>query len=486
MSVAVISFEELFKKYPTHNVPPYGACVVVPGDKFDPDWEALLEDCSCHPTDFEGKPVTLVRKDKGESKGERVVFSPEQKPEGVTKSPPHYEPEPEKHFVAWAKEEIERFIKLWNDDPNYEKILKSFPNRTKIALIQKATELKKAGIIENAYVVKAKLKKGDSLKPVPEINVRPVGSPLFRRDEYLWSEKDEKLVIALWNAKKTAAQIQEELVKANPGRSMETRSVTAIRAEITRLEVRGLIKRRFGWTKKKEPKELDAPAATSSQASPKWRPEEDEVLVKLWNERVLIEKMTPSFPGRTEAAIRLRIQRLQKYGKIEKRSGRGRQKLERPLKGRTEPPPTDTTREPERRWTEEDFEQLIQFWNAKLPLKEIWAKFPGYSEASIKSRLRRLAVKGRIKSRWHKRNKVVEPQASVEKSDTPIPPSPPESLTDLLKQVLDALRLQEESVCFESYCPHCRERRSVEDSNVWKACPVCGGPLIVWNVEVST
>lgn len=71
-------------------------------------------------------------------------------------------------------------------------------------------------------------------------------------------------------------------------------------------------------------KETLIPRASPSS---RWRPEEDEVLVKLWNERVLIEKMTPSFPGRTEAAIRLRIQRLERYGRIKKRAGRGRPKL---------------------------------------------------------------------------------------------------------------------------------------------------------------
>jgi hypothetical protein len=260
MSMAAISFEELCKKYPIHNVSPYGECVVVPGDKFDPDWEVFLEDCICHNTDWEGKPVTLVKRKTRKGESEKIVYSPEQerkKSEAQAVS----EPEPvrsiEKHLVVWTKEEIERFIKLWNKDPDYAKILKSFPNRTKIALIQKATELKKAGIIENAYVVKAKLKKKEPLKPVPKINVRPVGSPIFRRDEYLWSKKEEKLVIELWNAKKTVAQIQKELAKtnANSNRSMESRSTVAISSEIARLRVKGLIKPRFEWKKKKETKE---------------------------------------------------------------------------------------------------------------------------------------------------------------------------------------------------------------------------------------
>jgi len=251
----VISFEELSKKHPIHNVPPYGACIVVPGDKFDPDWEAILEDCSCHHTDFEGKPVTLVhQREAGKDKGERVVFSPEKPEDSQAVSEPKPARSIEKHLVVWTKEDLERFIKLWNEDPDYEKILKSFPNRTKIALKQKATELKKAGIIENAYVVKAKLKKGEPLKPPPEINIQPVGSPIFRRDGYLWSKEEEKLVIELWNAKKTAAQIQKELAKANPNRS-EARSLTAISAEIARLQARGSIKRRFEWKKKKETKQ---------------------------------------------------------------------------------------------------------------------------------------------------------------------------------------------------------------------------------------
>jgi len=236
----MVSFEELSKKYPTHNVPPYGTCIVVPGNEFDPDWEALLEDCSCHHTEFEGKPVTLVVQREVKPKAQAVSI--------------------EKHLVVWTKEEIERFIKLWNQDPDYDKILKSFPKRTRIALVQKATELKKAGIIENAYVVKAKLKKEEPLKPVPEITVHPVGSPVFRSDEYLWSEKEEKLVIELWNSKKTAAQIQNELAKANPNRS-EARSITSVSAEIARLQARGLIKPRHVW-KKENKKEPETPKET--------------------------------------------------------------------------------------------------------------------------------------------------------------------------------------------------------------------------------
>ncbi|MCJ7425128.1 hypothetical protein MUP01_12810 [Candidatus Bathyarchaeota archaeon] len=162
-------------------------------------------------------------------------------------------------------------------------------------------------------------------------------------------------------------------------------------------------------------KETFIPGARSPP-SQKWRPEEDKVLVKLWNEGGLIEKMTPSFPGRTETAIRLRIQRLEKRGKIKKRTGRGR-----PKKAKEVASPVDT------------------------PM----------------------------------------PTSTPTPLPTPSPAPANDEVVELLKQILEAVKPKEESVCFESYCPSCRKSSSVEDSNVWKACPVCGGPLIVWNVEAG-
>lgn len=41
-----ITFEELAQRFPLRNVAPYGACVVVPGAEFDPDWEVALGDAA--------------------------------------------------------------------------------------------------------------------------------------------------------------------------------------------------------------------------------------------------------------------------------------------------------------------------------------------------------------------------------------------------------------------------------------------------------
>jgi hypothetical protein len=232
-----------------------------------------------------------------------------------------------------------------------------------------------------------------------------------------------------------------------------------------------------------------------------WTPEEDEVLVKVWNERVLIEKMTPSFPGRTEAAIRLRIQRLEKYGRIKKRTGRLKAPLEsqaglqRVLKGK------DTPLGPH--WTEDEYKLLIKLWNERKKVREIAAKFPTRSGHAVGSALCRLKNSGAIKPRWtQKKNRFTPPAPPSKPPSTP--PSTPEApigtgpehtqekkasakdeVVELLKQILSAIKPQEQSVCFEAYCPSCRKSSSVEDGNVWKACPVCGGPLIVWNVEAG-
>jgi len=215
---------------------------------------------------------------------------------------------------------------------------------------------------------------------------------------------------------------------------------------------------------------------TAIKASPfqKWSSEEDEVLVKLWNERVLIEKMTPSFPGRTEAAIRLRIQRLEKYGKIKKRAGRP--------KGLTSSV---------RRWSDQEEQLLIELWNKGTKVPGMLAQFPGRTRNSVAMRIDILQKSGAIEPRWKAGEGIHhKPDLSTHESRAraklhEVPMETKDEVVELLKQVLEAVKPKEELVCFKSYCLSCRDSRTVEDGNVWKACPVCGGPLIVWNVETK-
>jgi hypothetical protein len=158
--------------FPQENVPPYGDCIIVPGDKFDPDWEFQLEDQG-YPivmTDRGGKAVTLVR-----LMGQDV--------EEVTKSTPSTSAteststdgvrptssmlttvKPTKRIPAWLLAHPEKIWKdvengklarLWNQDkPRLtvaaiaKEFVKEFPNRTSFAVNNQLSRMKKSGLIK--------------------------------------------------------------------------------------------------------------------------------------------------------------------------------------------------------------------------------------------------------------------------------------------------------------------------------------------------
>jgi hypothetical protein len=160
-----------------------------------------------------------------------------------------------------------------------------------------------------------------------------------------------------------------------------------------------------------------------------WRPEEDEVLVKLWNERVLIEKMTPSFPGRTEAAIRLRIQRLEKHGKIKKRRGR----------------PRGLPKSSVKHWSDQEEQLLVELWNNDVKVPDMLVRFPGRTRNSVAMRIDILQKSGAIKPRWKAGEGVRKSSdVPVDKSvDTPVhTPVTLDKLALDVKGILDVLDVQ--------------------------------------------
>jgi hypothetical protein len=79
----MVSIDELKARFgPALNVAPFGECIVIQGDKFDPDWEVSLGDkgYTCHFTDFDGHAVTLIQLKKAVAEG-KVVYVPPKKPE---------------------------------------------------------------------------------------------------------------------------------------------------------------------------------------------------------------------------------------------------------------------------------------------------------------------------------------------------------------------------------------------------------------------
>jgi hypothetical protein len=173
-----------------------------------------------------------------------------------------------------------------------------------------------------------------------------------------------------------------------------------------------LVKLPKGVGKSEDEKEVYRPP---SQVLPKhWSPEEDEVLIKLWNDNVLIEKMTPSFPHRTEAAIRLRIQRLEKYGKIKKRTGR---------------PKAPMPRSSVKRWSKDEEQLLVEFWNKDLKVPDMLAHFPGRTRHSIAMHIDVLQKAGKISPRWKagegKRKPEMVARAGSEPAISPTPERTP-------------------------------------------------------------
>jgi hypothetical protein len=153
-------------KFQEDNVPPYGNCIIVPGDKFDPDWECLLEDQG-HPcvfTDIAGKKVTLVRlmgekassakmarleevgvgtpKTSTESRPAVSTVKPPPKriPQWLVKNPEH----------QWGDDDDKKLVILWNQKPRLSVpvIAKEFPKRTLASVYGEVAALQRAHVIE--------------------------------------------------------------------------------------------------------------------------------------------------------------------------------------------------------------------------------------------------------------------------------------------------------------------------------------------------
>ena len=211
---------------------------------------------------IEQKLKRLLRKRrKGEavagshSQGEKVEQVEEVEQVEQVVDVPETQLSEEKHLVCWTTDEVELFVKLWNENPGYKFLMAHFPNRTEIALRQKATELKKKGVIENSYIVKSKLAKNEPLKEAGEVKVEPVGNPSWK--SAAWSRTEDEIIVNCWNKGLHVAEIHVEVVKVSP-----LRSVKAVASEIARLQRKGVIKPRFKWKGAKAPSDASVSNAT--------------------------------------------------------------------------------------------------------------------------------------------------------------------------------------------------------------------------------
>lgn len=192
-----ITLEELRQRFPVRDCPPYGACIVVPGDEFNPDWEAELNFDRVD-TDFgdPGKPFTLIPlKRKAEVRGN--LRMPE-----------------------WSNTDSARLLKRVAELPGSleskcETLTKEFPGRSQAAIHQK-------------YVKLQRLKK-------------KTGEQEEKTTEAAWKDEEWKLLIQLWNTEPrlTLKEITKEFAK-----KFEERSETAIKDALGRLKRKGEIQSR--------------------------------------------------------------------------------------------------------------------------------------------------------------------------------------------------------------------------------------------------
>ena len=215
-----------------------------------------------------------------------------------------------------------------------------------------------------------------------------------------------------------------------------------------------------------------------------WKAEEDELIIALWNQtKNMVEihaKLHKRFPNRSIHAVKCRVTRLIKAGKIPGRWHKEEHKQKEPCE--------------ERRSPREGFGLKMKHSNEVIEFARNLASQtdPAYSSRDIAKKIGEkfgVKVSNVTVSEWlglsGVKAKPAEPEPLLVSAPTSTEHTPEEEseVTSLLKEIRDLL--QEKTVAFESYCPKCRARRSVGDSNVWSVCPVCKGPLIIWNVEAS-
>ena len=188
-----VSIAELKEKFgPSHDVAPYGECIVVQGTEFNPDWEAELGDqgYKCHFGDLDGHAVTFVQLKKAVGEG-KAVYVPAKMPE-VDSGASNRDRE------NWQPVEDAFLVSLWNQGLTIPEITKKveekYPSRKGNSANMRLKRLRLAGKIqprqkrvsgnvEVKEVEKAIVKFGNGCQKGPD-----------------WSDAQVELLLARWEA----------------------------------------------------------------------------------------------------------------------------------------------------------------------------------------------------------------------------------------------------------------------------------------------
>jgi len=236
----MVTVEELKGKYGTAEDRLLGTCVIIPLKELTSELEAALKTQGHRVIyrDFQGKNSAFVSLTKRENNSEieKTVF------ESTSKEVVPLPPLPNTEVKAkakglplgfrrtpeneWKPEEDKIIIDCWNKkltvDRIIEEVHKQFPQRSSSAVKNRITRLQNRDKIKRRFKVK--------------------GTKPTEADGKRWLAKEEKKLIALWNAKPnlTVQEITNAMQQDYPNRTQK-----GIRGKIEELHTLGVIKSRY-------------------------------------------------------------------------------------------------------------------------------------------------------------------------------------------------------------------------------------------------
>ena len=240
---------------PSLNVAPYGECIVIQGDKFDPDWEAELADQSfkCHFGDLDGHAVTFVQLKRVAAEG-KVVYVPPKKPAVIPEVHDNGEVKETEKTVEVEKRKYALRGPAWTDEDEVE-LLKEHDRLVSegltrnfhkaIARLPKFKGRSVSGIEQKLKRLLRKRRKGETTggPKAEKVEKRNQGNPhptmSWLNDAEFWSPEEDALIIELWKKDLTLAEISVEVNKKYPKRIGK-----AAVARVYQLQGKGAIEKR--------------------------------------------------------------------------------------------------------------------------------------------------------------------------------------------------------------------------------------------------
>jgi len=139
--VTTVSVEELKEKYAVLDIPPYGDCIIVPGDAFNPDWEVCLGDegYNCIDDVLDGQPVTFVQLKKVENKEVEKTEKVESKKRGYALRGPNWSKADDKTLL----ETYDALVAQGKKYGSHKILAKMFKGRSESAISQRLKRLLK-------------------------------------------------------------------------------------------------------------------------------------------------------------------------------------------------------------------------------------------------------------------------------------------------------------------------------------------------------